>query len=395
MKSCGIIVEYNPFHNGHKYHAEMARKLSGAEVVIAVMSGNFLQRGEPAIMDKWTRTEEALKNGVDLVIELPFAWAVQSADYFARGGIKLLQAIGCDSICFGTDIEQPVNYAEFGHFVVENQAKIDALYQKMAQKTMSYPQQMTAVFRELYPEMTLDFTSPNHILGLSYAKENARYKQPMQLFPLKREQAGYHDTTIKSSVSSATAIRKALENKEWSAIETVVPNQTYSDLQQKPLLTWENYWPLLQYTLVSQSAKELAQIYQMKEGIEFRLKEASNQAKDFNDFINKVKTKRYTWTRLQRLATYVLNQVKQAEIEQVWQESYLHILGFTEQGQQFLKERKQKTELPVISRVSKEANQQLALSLRSDQIYRLGNQQLSEQNYGRFPIRSLDSKENT
>ena len=394
MESCGIIVEYNPFHNGHKYHAKMARELSGADVVIAVMSGNFLQRGEPAIMDKWTRTEEAIKNGVDLVIELPFAWSVQSADYFARGAIKILQSIGCEALCFGTDVDQAIDYADFGLFVAKNQEEIDILYQEINQKTMSYPQQMTAVFRKLYPEMILDFTSPNHILGLSYAKENARYKQPMQLYPLKRKQAGYHDTTIKTSVSSATAIRKALVSEAWSAIETVVPAPTYSDLQQKPLLTWENYWPLLQYTLRSQSTKELAQIYQMKEGIEFRLKEASLQARDFTDFINKVKTKRYTWARIQRLATYVLNQVKQSEIEKVWSESYIHILGFTEQGQRFLKENKKKIEVPIISRVAKDSNQQLALSIRTDQIYCLGNQQLSEQNYGRFPIRSFEHKEN-
>lgn len=103
MRSCGIVVEYNPFHNGHRYHAEKARELSGADVVVAVMSGNFLQRGEPAIIDKWARTKTALQNGVDLVVELPFSWAVQSADYFARGSIKLLQALKCDALCFGTD----------------------------------------------------------------------------------------------------------------------------------------------------------------------------------------------------------------------------------------------------------------------------------------------------
>ena len=394
MKTCGIIVEYNPFHNGHTYHAEMARKLSNAEVVIAVMSGNFLQRGEPAAIDKWTRAEEALHNGVDLVIELPFAWSVQSADYFARGGIKLLHALGCEALCFGTDVEQSIDYAEFGHFVVNNQSKIDSLYQKQ-QQLLNYPQQMTAVFRELYPKMTLDFTSPNHILGLSYAKENARYEQPMNLFPLKREQAGYHDLTITGSVSSATSIRKALLSKEWSMIKNVVPTKTFEDLTKFPMITWENYWPLLQYTLISHSVSELSKIYQMNEGIEFRLKEACLQATSFREFIEKVKTKRYTWTRLQRLATYVLNQVNQLDIEQVWQDSYIHILGFTKQGQRFLKENKKNFDLPIISRVSKENNQQLGLSIKSDQIYQLGNPQIKEQNFGRYPIQLLNLKENT
>ena len=119
MRSCGIVVEYNPFHNGHRYHAEKARELSGADVVVAVMSGNFLQRGEPAIIDKWARTKTALQNGVDLVVELPFSWAVQSADYFARGSIKLLQALKCDALCFGTDSDSLFDYAEYGRFFIE------------------------------------------------------------------------------------------------------------------------------------------------------------------------------------------------------------------------------------------------------------------------------------
>ena len=137
MKACGIIVEYNPFHNGHRYHAQQARQQSGAEVVIAIMSGNFLQRGEPALLDKWARTEEALQNGVDLVIELPTAWSVQSADYFANGGIKLLQALQCESLCFGTDSTSAIDYAAFGQFVQENQSLIDQTFHALTDKQLS------------------------------------------------------------------------------------------------------------------------------------------------------------------------------------------------------------------------------------------------------------------
>ena len=181
MKACGIIVEYNPFHNGHRYHAQQARQQSGAEVVIAIMSGNFLQRGEPALLDKWARAEEALQNGVDLVIELPTAWSVQSADYFAKGGIKLLQALQCESLCFGTDSTSAIDYAAFGQFVQENQSLIDQTFHALTDKQLSYPQKMTAVFRQVYPESRFDFSSPNHILGMSYAKENATYPTPMTL----------------------------------------------------------------------------------------------------------------------------------------------------------------------------------------------------------------------
>ncbi|MCA5011378.1 MULTISPECIES: nucleotidyltransferase [unclassified Enterococcus] len=387
MKSCGIIVEYNPFHNGHQYHAKMARELSQADVVIAVMSGNFLQRGEPAIIDKWTRAKEALNHGVDLVVELPFAYAVQSADYFARGGIKLLHALECDSLCFGTDDRSEMDYQRFGEFVKDHQTEIDQQYQTIKNNGMSYPQQMTEVFRKIYPENGLNFSTPNHILGLSYAKENAHYDKPMVLYPLKREQAGYHDLKIHSRFASATAIRQAVFANELSGIRQVLPEQVSKDLEQAAIVSWENYWPLLKYKLISSSIEELQEIYQMKEGIEYRLKEAAKDADSFSVFIEKAKTKRYTWTRLQRLATYLLINVSQQEIEASWRHSHLHVLGFTEKGQQYLKEKKKTVSLPLITKVSKTLNDRLSLDIRSDQIYRLGNTAISEQNFGRSPIR--------
>lgn len=387
MKSCGIIVEYNPFHNGHLYHAKKARELSGAEVVIAVMSGNFLQRGEPAIIDKWTRAKEALNHGIDLVIELPFAYAVQSADYFAAGGIKLLQALHCDGLCFGTDNQTEMDYEQFGDFVNKNQTEIDQTYQQIKNNGMSYPQQITEVFRRLYPQNGLDFSSPNHILGLSYAKENAAYEKPMTLYPLKREQAGYHDTNIYQNFASATAIRKAVFSEKLDQIKQVLPEQVAIDLANSAAVSWEDYWTLLKYKLISSSITELQEIYQMKEGIEYRLQEAAKTSDSFQNFMEQAKTKRYTWTRLQRLATYILNNVKQQEIENSWNNSHLQVLGFTEQGQHFLREEKKNLALPVVTKVSKRLNSQLALDIRSNQLYQLGNQRILEQSFGRFPIR--------
>lgn len=387
MKSCGIIVEYNPFHNGHQYHAKMAREMSGAEVVIAVMSGNFLQRGEPAIIDKWTRAREALAYGVDLVIELPFAYAVQSADYFAAGGIKLLHALHCEALCFGTDKQSEMDYERFGHFVKKHQTEINQQYQVIKNNGMSYPQQMTEVFRRLYPNSDLDFSSPNHILGLSYAKENANYEKPMKLYPLKREQAGFHDTNIYQNFASATAIRQAVFSDELAQITQVLPEEVAIDLVNSPTVSWEAYWPLLKYKLISSSIIELQEIYQMKEGIEYRLQEAAKASDSFQMFMEQAKTKRYTWTRLQRLATYILTNVRQQEIEDTWKYSHLQVLGFTEQGQRFLREEKKNLVLPLITKVSKKLNSQLTLDIRSNQVYQLGDERILEQSFGRFPIR--------
>ncbi|MGC6770408.1 nucleotidyltransferase [Enterococcus sp. LJL51] len=387
MKACGIIVEYNPFHNGHIYHIQKAQEASQAEVVVAVMSGNFLQRGEPAIIDKWKRAEEALSNGVDLVIELPAEWAVQSADYFARGGVKLLHALKCQYLCFGTDSSGEVDYQAFGQFSANNQQLIEEKYKELADKRLSYPQQMTAVYQALYPELPLDFSSPNHILGLSYAKENALYKEPMKLLPINRKGAHYNEVNLQPRFSSATAIRKAVLTKHFSEIETTVPKQTSNDLAQGPLVSWENYWPLLQYKLISTSIEELQLVYQMNEGLEYRLKEMAVRAENFQQFIELVKTKRYTWTRLQRLAVYTLLNSSNEAVQQGWDNSYLRVLGMTEAGQKYLSVHKKDFELPLLTRQAKSMEQLFAAGLTNDRIYQLGHAEISEQSQGRFPIR--------
>ncbi|MBL1227358.1 nucleotidyltransferase [Enterococcus sp. BWR-S5] len=387
MKACGIIVEYNPFHSGHAYHAQMARELSGAEVVIAVMSGNFLQRGEPAILDKWIRAKEALNNGVDLVVELPFVWAVQSADYFARGGIKLLQALNCASLCFGTDSQQPIDYAAFGKFAAENEDLISQKYKELGEKQLSYPQQMTHVFQELYPELHLDFSSPNHVLGLSYAKENAKYNHPMALLPLQRKITHYNEETLHQQFASATAVRAEALKQNWDALTPVLPTITHTDLISGSLVSWENYWPLLKYQLINRSTEELGQIYQMNEGIEYRVKEMALKATSFHNFIAIVKTKRYTWTRLQRLSLYTLMNISNQEVYDGWENTGIRVLGMTEVGQSYLKKQKENTDLPILTKQIKKMNQYFDTGVKSDRIYQLGNSDIAEQNSGRFPIK--------
>ena len=371
MKSCGVIVEYNPFHNGHKYHLEQAREKSGAEVVVAVMSGNFLQRGEPSILDKWERTQAALRNGADLVIELPFAYAVQSADYFTRGGVKLLQELGVDSLCFGTDINQELDYEKFGQFHKENQALIDQTYLSLKNNGQSYPQQMTEVYRKLFPEWTLDFSSPNHILGMGYAKENAKYPCPMRIYPIKRKGNHYHDQTIESATfASATAIRKETLNGNLEKLAHVVPTETKAALEQE-LIDWEKAWPLLRYQIISTPIKELKETYQMVEGLEYRFKEKALTASNFSEFVQEIKSKRYTWTRIQRLCLYVLIQVKKDGIKHVWDNSYLRILGFNEVGRLFLKNRKKEINVPIITNINRKNEALLALDIRVGQVYSL------------------------
>lgn len=378
MRSCGIVVEYNPFHNGHRYHAEKARELSGADVVVAVMSGNFLQRGEPAIMDKWARAQAALENGVDLVVELPFSWAVQSADYFAKGSIKLLHALKCDALCFGTDSESDFDYADYGRFFIEEKASIDRLFHELP-IGWSYPEKMAEVVSQLYPKAK-NFP-PNHILGLSYAKENAQYPQPMAIFPLARKDQGYHEETlVENTFASATGIRQAVLADE--DVSSFVPAATLEELN-KTRVSWADFWPYLEYQLRADSLDSLRGIYQMREGLEHRLVE--QKVKDFSEYLQAISTKRYTQPRLQRLLTYVLLQVKEEEIRAEQERSMLHILGFTEKGQAYLNKRKKEFSLPVAAKIGQKEKEQHFLTYRADQVYQLIHPM--EQTIGRFPIR--------
>ncbi|MGM0167206.1 hypothetical protein IGI39_002186 [Enterococcus sp. AZ135] len=378
MRSCGIVVEYNPFHNGHRYHAEKAREMSDADVVVAVMSGNFLQRGEPAILDKWARTNAALKNGVDLVVELPFSWAVQSADYFAKGSIKLLQALGCDALCFGTDSDSKFDYLDYGRFFIEEKNAIDQLFHELP-IGWSYPEKMAGVVSRLYPKAQ-DFP-PNHILGLSYAKENALYERPMEIFPLHRKDQGYHDQSlVANQYASATGIRQAvLANEDVSSF---VPRETLEELTEMSI-AWSDFWPFLNYQLRANSLGELRKIYQMREGIEHRIIE--QDADSFSEYLQRISTKRYTQPRLQRLLTYVLLQIKEAEIKEEQENTMLHILGFTEKGQTYLNKKKKKFTLPIAAKIGQKEKEKHFLTYRADQVYQLVHPQ--EQTIGRFPIR--------
>lgn len=384
VKACGIVVEYNPFHNGHSYHITQAKKYSRAEVIVAVMSGNFLQRGEPAICDKWLRTNAALANGVDLVVELPLAWSVQAADYFAKGAIEILQALDCSWLCFGTDTKDHFDYADFAAFSQRNQVVINQEFQNLTAKNYSYSQKMNTVYQKLYPEFASSVDAPNHILGISYAKEVATYHTPMKLLPIPRKGAAFHSEYLRGQqLASATAIRTGF--KAGEKIAPFVPEETQAALA-RGAVDWETLWPYLRYQITAQDTCQLANLYQMTEGLEYRLKAAIKEADSFKEFVEKLKTKRYTQTRLQRLLCYVLLNISTREIKQAWQNNYIHVLGYTDKGKKYLKQVNKHTPLPILSRIGKNDSKKYELSLRGDAVYQLANAKICEQNFGRIPI---------
>ena len=360
MTVTGIIAEFNPFHNGHKY------LLSQAEgVKIVAMSGNFVQRGEPAIMDKWTRTRMALRNGADLVVELPFLVAVQSADYFAQGAVDILERLGVDKLAFGT--EEVLDYQHFSQIYGDNQQKMVNYVQSLPDD-LSYPQKTQRMW-EKFAGVKFTGNTPNHILGLSYAKACAG--KAIEILPIKRQGAGYHSQEENLKYASATALRERLNCPDF--LEKFTP--THELLIQSPKVTWSALYPLLRYQIISHP--DLTSFYQVNQELAVRLQEAVKSSYSVEELVEQVATKRYTKARIRRILTYILVGARNDQLP-----SGIHILGFTQAGREHLKKMKGKTDF--ISRIGQEPWD--SLTQRADCIYQLGNAQLEEQNFGKIPI---------
>ncbi|WP_125683294.1 nucleotidyltransferase [Levilactobacillus yonginensis] len=379
LQAVGIIAEYNPFHNGHAYQVATAKRQTGADVVVAAMSGNWVQRGEPALLDKWQRAEAAVAGGVDLVIELPGAAALQPAHLFAQGGVALLTAMQCHWLAFGT--EHPnMDYRRLMAHLPDDPTTFKQFDQTYASLFQGYLREQTGITLNL----------GNDILGFFYALANQRLGDPLELLPLARKGSQHADTKIATdgAYASATAVRRAVLHQDWAEVQSVVPPRTLALVQQGPLVTWEHYWPALRYLLLSGHVADLRRNYQITEGVEYRLKRAALTSDSFEAFMHTVKTKRYTYTRLQRQAAYLLVQARPAEMNP--EPTYLRVLGYSAAGRSYLHQIKKQVTLPLISRADRDW--QKGPGEFDDRLGTLRTMLTGiPQDYGRIPVKIADS----
>lgn len=357
----GIIAEFNPFHNGHKYLLDQSEGL-----MIVAMSGNFVQRGEPAIVDKWTRAQMALENGADLVVELPFLVAVQSADQFAKGAVEILSRLGINQLTFGT--EEVLDYQAIATVYSEKSTEMEAFLQSLPED-LSYPQKTQKMW-ETFAGVEFTGDTPNHILGLAYAKACA--EKEIALKPIQRQGAGYHSEEKEVAYASATSLRLHKEDQDF--VDKFMPNSQL--FQSAPQVTWEDYDQLLRYQILTHP--DLTQVFQVNEELANRIKDAIRSACSVEDLVEKVATKRYTKARVRRILTYILVGAREEILP-----TAIHVLGFTEKGQAHLKGLKKSVK--ILTRIGKEPWD--ALSQQADQVYQLGHPQLPEQTWGRVPVR--------
>ena len=361
MTITGIIAEFNPFHNGHKYLLEQADGLK-----IVAISGNFMQRGEPAIVDKWTRAQMALENGADLVVELPFLVSVQAADFFGQGAVAILARLGMDTLAFGT--EEVLDYQQIANLYTERGQEME-LFMENLPNSLSYPQKTQAMWKE-FADLDFSGDTPNHVLALAYAKAVAGRK--IKLHPIQRQGAGYHSVDKDVDFASATALRQHQNDQNF--LERFMPSIALFENASK--VNWEDYYPLLRYQILSNP--DLTTIYQVNQEMAVRIKDAIKTAQTVDELVEIVATKRYTKARVRRLLTYILVQARENALPEG-----IHVLGFTEKGRQHLKPLKEQVHL--VSRIGKEPWD--AMTQKADQIYQLGHPSIAEQNFGRVPIR--------
>ncbi|MED3574368.1 nucleotidyltransferase [Cytobacillus praedii] len=382
MNAVGVIVEYNPFHNGHAFHIEEARKYANADVVIAVMSGNFLQRGEPAIVSKWKRTEMALEAGVDIVFELPYVFATQQANTFASGAVSILDAAGCYSLCFGSESGSIDSFYKTEAFLNQHNDTYQQQVKYFLEKGNSYPKATSLAYHTLAPaDDLIDLSKPNNILGYQYIKAAHALNASVKIFTVTRKNANYHDPHFASeTIASATSIRNALftEDGTLESVRQYVPETTYKGLleykEQYGLFhDWELYWPFLKFRLIHMTPEQLKTIYEVEEGLENRILSSALESENFQQFMEKLKTKRYTWTRLQRTCVHILtNTTKQEMFMTENKATYLRLLGMTTTGREYLNKYKTDFSLPMISKVSAAKNSQLLLDIKASRIYAMG-----------------------
>lgn len=352
MKSVGIICEYNPFHNGHIYHIKKVKELFPNHLIILILSGNFTQRGEVSIIDKWKKTEIAL-NYVDLVIELPFVFASQSADIFAKGACDILKKIQVDALVFGSESNDIKSLEKLVD--VQNSKEYNELVKQYLKEGHNYP---TSLSKALYKICNKTVKNPNDLLGLSYIKElkntNIKY------LTIKRNN-NYLDKNLNGTITSATSIREGL--KKGIDIKKYVPKCSYKYLKN-PHFT-EDYFGLIKYKIISE---DISKYQTVDEGIENRLKKIINSVNSLEELIKKIKTKRYTYNRINRMLIHILTGFTKEEASNIKTE-YIRILGFNKKGRNYLKKIKNNSNIPIITNF--ENNKLLDIESRISNIYNL------------------------
>ncbi|SHH09226.1 nucleotidyltransferase [Tepidibacter thalassicus] len=383
MKVLGLIVEYNPFHNGHLYHFLESKKITNSTHTIAIMSGHFLQRGEPALFDKWTRAKMAVKSGIDLVIELPTLYSTQSAEFFSHGAINTLNSTNIvDSICFGSEIGNIDILYKISKILVNEPIEFKKHLKNYLNKGLLFPSARSkSLFDYIKNNSILNINedtlskilnSSNNILGIEYIKSIIKLKSSIKPYTIKRIKSEYNSTNIENDICSATAIRELLKsNFNLDILNKVVPKATYSliNFQTKnnfnPVFS-DCFYQLIQ-GIILREEKNINYYFEVNEGIENKIVNSIFNTSSFEELILNIKSKRYTLTKIKRILTNILLGIKKEDIltiKDIDTVPYIRILAFNDKGREIIKNIKQNSNIKIINKLSN-------VNLKEDRILNL------------------------
>lgn len=364
MKVNGIIAEYNPFHNGHEYQLSASKEATQADYTIVAMSGNFTQRGTPAILDKYHRAEMALRGGADLILEIPSFYALGSAEYFASGAAAMLDKLGVvDCLCFGSECGDIDALYKIASILAEEPQPYKARLKSKLKQGCSYPNARSLALLEYCPSLSSAmriFTSPNNILGIEYIKALLRRESPIAPVTIKRSGTGYNDKDLNSPKSSALAIRSAIfSQKSWSSLQEYMPAASYCIMRN----TWETHQPihandfslLLHYKLISEMRNGFERYADVSPELSDRIRKNIYRFDNYRGFCDLLKTKDITHTRISRCLMHILLNMEKTALEAYIAQDYVpyaRVLGFRRDALPLLSAIKEHSSIPLISKLA-------------------------------------------
>lgn len=364
MKVLGIIAEYNPFHNGHLYHLQESIRTASPDYTVCVMSGNFTQRGEPALVDKWLRAATAVENGIDLVLELPFAFACNNAEYFAAGSVDILNRLGCVThLSFGSESGNLSLLTSAAEYLSHEDEQLKNSIKEFADQGLSFPKaRYEAVKKCMGNSYSNVLMSSNNILAVEYLKQLHLTGSKIEPMTVKRYGTGYHDKGFFENIASATAIRHQLaKNGSMKEISEFLPTATYQVLNSIDggvNISFNDFYQLLIYKILTSETELLENILSATEGLENRVKKAAIESIDMDTMIEAVLSKRYTYTRIHRLLTHILIHLDKESFRYIWDNriNYARVLGFSQKGASLLKQIKKEelSSIPILTNINRE-----------------------------------------
>lgn len=364
MKTVGIISEYNPFHNGHAHQLAAAKRMTGADYCIVVMSGNFVQRGAPAFMDKYTRTQAALANGADLVLELPVCYALGSAEYFASGAVALLDKLGVtDSLCFGSECGDITLLSEFAAKLSGEDDTFKKVLDSQLRSGLTYPSARNAALQASAPHLNGHMNvlmQPNNILAIEYCKALTKRGSSIKPFTVPRAGSAYHDASLNNSFCSALAIRESVAFSDSLAeVRALMPRNSYELLESQygrtcPILTDDISLPL-HYQLLSEQSEGYTKYADIDGDLSDRIIKKMPTYRRFTDFCEQLKTKNRTYTRIARSLMHILLRIEKTDLAHYQSEDYIYyarMLGFRESAEPLLGAIKEHGSIPLLSKLA-------------------------------------------